>query len=296
MVESRFFNSTSKFFDPRAPRKSSFAPLLRGSPHTLLMGTQASDNALDAGKVFATNENAFWHIVGDALGFRRGFHLKREDAVPSIQLHLLHPPSSALEYDAAVDRLLDAGFAVWDIVGESERGGSLDQDIRKPRFHDVRSLCAEHPSIHRICFATGEGSAKIFRGAWKEWLATPGAFRAAPDAISQRVFARYLRDGDPADVCAVQPVELMVMESVSPAAVPAVATRCPKRRIAAYLADGREDLVAAGAPRAAGYAWKRARWMETCFADVLHENARAALPFGRRPNDLLESTDARSET
>ena len=96
------------------------------------MGTQASDNALAESKAFATNENAFWHIIGDALGFRRGFHLNRTDAVPTIKKHLLHPEATALDYEEATARLLDAGFAVWDVVAQSERHGSLDCDIRNP--------------------------------------------------------------------------------------------------------------------------------------------------------------------
>ena len=59
--------------------------------HTLILGTQPSSNSLDAGWYFGTNSNAFWHIVGDALGFRRGFHCgARTEAVPSILPHLLH--------------------------------------------------------------------------------------------------------------------------------------------------------------------------------------------------------------
>lgn len=62
-----------------------------------------------------TNANAFWHIAGDALGFRRGFHIDgRAEAVDFIRPHLLH--DEALGYDAAVARLTGAGFALWDIV------------------------------------------------------------------------------------------------------------------------------------------------------------------------------------
>ena len=154
-VTSKFFGGTSRFFDPHAPSKGSLTAILGTEPHTLILGTQASDNAIDMAQAFATNENAFWHIIGDMLGFRRGFHIKRLDAVDSIRRHLLHAPETACSYEQAVQRLTDAGFAVWDIVAESERGGSLDQDIRKPRFHDIRALIAAHPTIRRICFATG---------------------------------------------------------------------------------------------------------------------------------------------
>ena len=38
-----------------------------------------------------TNTNAFWHIVGDALGFRRGFLIGGRTEIPDfIRPHILH--------------------------------------------------------------------------------------------------------------------------------------------------------------------------------------------------------------
>lgn len=302
VVASKYFGAgASKFFHASAPRKGSFPAVIGAAPHSLILGTQASDNALDGDIPFFTNENAFWHIMGDALGFRRGFHLRREDAVDGIRPHLLHPEEAECTYDEARRRFVEAGFALWDVVAESERAGSLDQDIKNPKFHDVRGLCERHPTIERICFATGQGSAKIFRGAWRRWLATPGLFRAAPDAASQAIFARHVSPAIHADASAQAanecgaspsavsrtPIELVVLESVSPAAVPAVSTKSHGKRVGAYTAAGRLDLVAAGAPRAAAYAWKRSCWLNALPEDVLHAAAHEARLFGSRPSDLM---------
>ena len=202
-------------------------------------------------------------------------------------------------------------------IPKGERAGSLDQDIKNPRFHDIRALCRQHPSIERICFATGQGSAKIFRGAWKKWLATPGVFTVASDAGSQAVFAKYIAaaaaadDAPPAadsastslvvaqadDSTRRRPIELIVMESVSPAAVPTAATYSKSKRIAAYKAAGRLDLVAAGAPRASAYAWKRSCWLaSTAFPEgVLHPRAKEARVFGAIKSDLLIEEEEEEE-
>ncbi|KAH8047966.1 G/U mismatch-specific uracil-DNA glycosylase [Aureococcus anophagefferens] len=175
--------TTSPHFS--GPAKGSFGPLLSATvaPHTLLLGTQPSDNSLREGKYFMTNANAFWHIVGDALGFRRGFHIDgRAEAVDFIRPHLLH--DEAVDYDEAVARLTGAGYALWDAVA----------------------------AIKRICFSTGAGSAKIFKKGNGAWLAEPGAFRCRDDAVSRGVFPKLPVDGDG--------VELCVMESVSPASNP----------------------------------------------------------------------------
>jgi len=80
------------------------------------------------------------------------------------------------------------------------------------------------------------------------------------------------------------------MESVSPASIPLVAARSLSKRIAAYTAEGRLDLVVAGAPRASSYAWKRAQWLAYAFPqDVLHPAAKTVVPFGSRRSDLEPS-------
>ena len=93
VVTSKYFGAgPSTFFHTAAPRKGSLPALLGAAPHTLFMGTQASDNAIDGEVPFFTNENAFWHIIGDALGFRRGFHIGgRSDAPDFVRRHLIEP-------------------------------------------------------------------------------------------------------------------------------------------------------------------------------------------------------------
>ena len=172
---------------PGTVRKGSFLPSVDPSvpPHTLLLGTQPSDNSLAHGQYFMTNANAFWHIVGDALGFRRGFHIAgRTDAPDYIRRHLLH--CEEVSYDEAIRRLTARGYALWDVIAESERKGSLDGDIKNATFADVQSLVARHPSIRRICFSSGATTAKFFRRTHKAWLATPGAFVACPGCPESR--------------------------------------------------------------------------------------------------------------
>ena len=382
-VASKYFDGcTSGYFGRvQAPLKISLPPTLSTSPTppaTLLLGSQASDNSIARAEAFASNENAFWHILGDALGFARGFHHKgRVVAVDSIAPHLLHaseggaggsggggssilsvedmvaassgqpalPESRVLGYDAAVRTLVAARFAIWDVVGASERSGSCDEAITNPLHNDVRSLVNHVPSIRRLCFVTGVGSAKLFRKAWRGWLATPGAFTVASDRASQEVFGKIVpplpehpttttttstgpsssSSAAPASMpqppplpClpaeqlaqtphpVAHPIELVVLESVSPAHVPLTAAKSNAKRIAAYRAEGRHDLLCAGAdgkppvfaPRASAYAWKRAMWLASpAFDDVpaglLHPAASAVLPFGTgadgrgRPQDFV---------
>ena len=265
--------TSSPYFE--GPEKGSFAPLLSEGcpPHTLILGTQPSDNSLREGKYFMTNANAFWHIVGDTLGFRRGFHIDgREEAVDFIRPHLLH--DEAVDYDEAVARLTGAGYALWDAVASSKREGSLDSAIRSATYADVRGLCAATPSIRRICFSTGAGSAKIFKKGNEAWLATPGAFARRDDPATATVFKRV-----PAAPVAGA-IELAVMESVSPASNP--------RQTWSKEKQAQFDDEWAARP-ASIYPYKRRNWFEVCFA--AEPAVKAAPPFGSVPTDFRPEAD-----
>ena len=172
-------------------RTGSFEAIIDSSvtpPHTLLLGTQPATKSIANGWYFANDTNAFWHIVGHALGFRRGFHENHArpdgDVVPSIAMHLrggkYHPHEQrdkvVADYEEAVSRLRGAGYALWDILVSSERKSkksgrqsSLDSDIRKAKKADIEGLVRRHPSLCRIVFVTGKGSADKFRQYFSEW-------------------------------------------------------------------------------------------------------------------------------
>ena len=171
-------------------RTGSFEAIIDSSvtpPHTLLVGTQPATKSIANGWYFANDTNAFWHIVGHALGFRRGFHENMRldgDVVPSIAMHLrggeYHPHEQrdevVADYEEAVSRLQGAGYALWDILASSERKSkksgrqsSLDSDIRKAKTADIEGLVRRHPSLRRIVFVTGKGSADKFRQYFSEW-------------------------------------------------------------------------------------------------------------------------------
>jgi G:T/U-mismatch repair DNA glycosylase len=217
-----------------ANRTGSFAALLDAQtmPHTLILGTQPSNVSLANGWYFGKDENAFWHIIGCGLGFRRGFHVganqnARGDVVPSIAKFL--PPKDQCvvvsEYAEAVRRLLAAGFVLWDILESSERkdkksgkSSSLDSNIRKGVAAPIQQLVATHPSIRRIVFATGSGSAQIFRSHFGTWLES--ASFCCGNEKAYKVFgtgkgAIVPRKGAPGSD---QAIELIVPPSVSPAA------------------------------------------------------------------------------
>lgn len=232
----------------------SFAPLLHASvpPHTLILGTLPSVNSFDRCQYYATPANAFWWLVGDALGHRRApppggwaDSCGRATTVPRfITSRALHA-APELGYEEAVLELTAAGYAVWDVLHEAEREGSTDPKIRSAseRANDLHAFLGAHPSIGRVCFSGGASTAARFMRANRAWLATPGEFCLVPTAPTLKVFGKLVPQ-PPAESGRAEgaPIELCVMLSVSGAFV------APWR--------GRGDWI---------YVEKRADWFENCF-------------------------------
>ena len=191
------------------------------APHTLIVGTQPSDISLGKSMYFGNDANAFWACVGEALGFRRGFQSNpREDnaCVPSIEEALTPSFDRVTEYSEAVLRLTSSGYALWDILESSVRAGSLDSAIKKgsERPADIRRFVKEYPTVRRIVFATGKGSAAKFKKHFLAWL-QEGGFVSHKSGIE--VFGAQGKQplAPLANVEAKEKIELIVPPSVSPA-------------------------------------------------------------------------------
>lgn len=237
----------------------SFPPLLDPTipPHTLILGTMPSVTSFAQSGYYMTPSNAFWWIVGDALGFVRApppggwvdGHGRRCTPPRFITDRLLHANDERaprLEYAAASAALTAAGYAVWDVLGEAVREGSTDPKIERASEvpNDVRALLEALPTVRRVCFSSGHSTAKRFARAHRGWLAEPGAFTLARGSRATRaVFGKLVpAAGAGAARGARPPIELCVMLSVS----------------AAYAAPWK------GAGGSI-YVDKRAQWFRRCF-------------------------------
>lgn len=259
--------------------------------HTLILGTQPSDASLDGNRYYDTHTNAMWHIIGDALGWRRGWLDSRgRGPTASITRSLLH--ETTLEsYDEAIKQLTSRGYALWDVLKESERAGSLDGDIKNAQPADIRGLVEQNPSITKICLASGGTTATFFKRHFKSWLSEEGAFKFADDPTTQN-FA-WPRPKTPsasslADASAKRPIEIVIMESVSPAYVPRTSygRKQMAKRSQAYQEAGLPHLTR----RASAYAWKRQQWFDQCFYRELSFEERAKR-FGDREGDFVEEEE-----
>ena len=122
--------------------KRSMRPVGAADATLLILGSLPGEASLAAQRYYAHPQNQFWRLLGDAIG---------EKLV-------------ALDYDARLERLAARGIALWDVVGEARREGSLDGAIRSASANALAQFAADHPRLRAIAF-NGGTAAKIGRKA-----------------------------------------------------------------------------------------------------------------------------------
>jgi TDG/mug DNA glycosylase family protein len=117
-----------------------FPPVTRADTRLLLLGSLPGAVSLARAQYYAHPRNQFWRLVGALIG--------RDLA--------------ALDYEARLDALLDAGIGLWDTVAAATRKGSLDAAIRLHEASDLRALLARLPALRAVGF-NGGTAARIGR-------------------------------------------------------------------------------------------------------------------------------------
>ena len=141
---------------PRDPHARSFPPLEGERAAVLILGSMPGVASLEAARYYAHPRNAFWPI---ALALLAGDPPDAPPSRPGPRGVAERPPP----YEARTARLVAGGVALWDVLAECERPGSLDTAIRRAseRANDVPALVARHPELALIAF-NGQTAAKLY--------------------------------------------------------------------------------------------------------------------------------------
>ncbi|TWT85557.1 Uracil DNA glycosylase superfamily protein [Posidoniimonas polymericola] len=119
----------------------SFPPIAALGARVLVLGSMPGAASLAAVEYYAHPRNAFWPIMGELFG-----------AGPE------------LPYEARAARLREHGVAVWDVLRECRRAGSLDASIvvASERANDFPAFLARFDQVERIYF-NGQKAEAAFR-------------------------------------------------------------------------------------------------------------------------------------
>ena len=116
-----------------------FPPISRTDARVLILGSLPSAASLAAREYYANPRNAFWNIMRDIFG-------------------------ADGSYRARSERLMDRRIAVWDVLANSVRPGSMDADIQLETAtpNDFGRFFLTHNQIELVCF-NGKKAEQLFR-------------------------------------------------------------------------------------------------------------------------------------
>ena len=118
------------------------APAGSADARLLILGSLPGEASLAAQRYYAHPTNQFWRLLGHAIG---------EDL-------------AGLDYPARMQRLAARDIALWDVIAEARRHGSLDGSIRGATPNELVRYIAAHPKLEAVAF-NGRTAAAIGRKA-----------------------------------------------------------------------------------------------------------------------------------
>ena len=119
---------------------SSFPPIIDKESKILILGSIPGVKSLEIQQYYAHPQNKFWKII---------FELFNE--------------KFTTDYDERIKILEKYHVALWDVIDNCERKGSLDSEIRNEEANKIGELLHNYPNIKAI-FCNGQ---KSHKNLWK---------------------------------------------------------------------------------------------------------------------------------
>lgn len=112
--------------------------MARTDARTLILGSLPGQRSIDANEYYAHPQNGFWRIMAELLG-ASGSYVER------------------------CEILMESRVALWDVLAQSVRPGSMDADIRlaTAEENDFPKFLDEHTELGLILF-NGQKAAQLF--------------------------------------------------------------------------------------------------------------------------------------
>ena len=147
------------------------APVGSADARLLILGSLPGEASLAAQRYYAHPTNQFWRLLGQAIG---------EDL-------------AALDYEARLERLAARDIALWDVVAEARRQGSLDGAIRGATPNALAAYAASHPRLEAVAFngraAAGIGRKALAASAGLVFIDLPSSSAALTRPFAEKVAA-----------------------------------------------------------------------------------------------------------
>jgi hypoxanthine-DNA glycosylase len=117
---------------------SGLAPIVSPEARVLILGSLPGSESIAKQQYYAKPTNRFWKILA-----------------------ILFNESIPITYTDKIEFLKRNKIALWDVIKQAERKGSLDSAIKDETVNDIALLLRENTSIRTIAF-NGSKAAKTF--------------------------------------------------------------------------------------------------------------------------------------
>jgi len=117
----------------------SFSPVENSECTVLVLGTMPGADSLREQQYYAHKHNAFWFIMGEC--FAAGFDVNYDERLKLLNQHKI---------------------ALWDVLKQCKREGSLDSNIQQELPNDIALFVEQHKKLKRILF-NGKKSEQLFK-------------------------------------------------------------------------------------------------------------------------------------
>lgn len=110
--------------------KRGLLPIVSRDARVLILGSLPGDASLAASQYYAHPRNQFWVLMSGVVGKDLG----------------------AMHYTDRLETLRLTKIALWDVIGEATRTGSLDHHIHDAKPNDLRKFVEQMPQLRAIAF------------------------------------------------------------------------------------------------------------------------------------------------
>lgn len=117
----------------------SLEPIIGKDARVFILGSMPGKKSLLKKQYYGNDRNHFWKIIFTILGLE----------IPN-------------EYSNKVELLKEHHIALWDVIYECVREGSLDSKIKDEEPNDISSFLQNHPTIKLIVF-NGNKAFEVFK-------------------------------------------------------------------------------------------------------------------------------------
>jgi len=148
----------------------SFKPIVNQNSKILILGTIPGEESIRSNQYYANERNQFWHIIYTL------FNSKLDNI-----------------YQERCNFLFKNKIALWDVLHNADRLGSLDTSIKNGIPNGFNTFLSTYPNINKIIF-NGTKAESLFKKHFKNIYYSFECLTVPSTSLTPRVYVKSLEE------------------------------------------------------------------------------------------------------